>query len=285
MPRKAGEQFDIYERQAWKNTAHELGLWEQFVSLRESLKNKGVSGGSAWLQAARQLGWVHHEDPRAGHMRGEECERCAQFGEGDQGVRQDKIFDEGHLKAVRREVGNLKADPIDQGCLAAIRGNPKTAEDVVAEHNAKAGSYPAIPPSSGRNMVMMPKAMAEEKPRQDISADIEWVVENLAIEGVTPKDAPTARAWSLYSTAKVSQKGLEMILGHHSKMMPTGKQLEQESGFGDLGAKKLAEFESFLDGEEHVGLLGADALQLQSAENTSSERVVSETDLETRRRK
>lgn len=263
MPRKPGEQFDIYERQAWKNTAHELGLWEQFVSLRESLKNKGVSGGSAWLQAARQLGWVHHEDPkRFGHMRGEECERCAQFGEGDQGARIQE----------RRDALPAKEEP-------------KTAEGVAAEHKSNAGSYPAIPPSSGRNMVMMPKAMAEEKPRQDISADIEWVVENLAIEGVTPKDAPTARAWSLYSTAKVSQKGLEMILGHHSKMMPTGKQLEQESGFGDLGAKKLAEFESFLDGEEHVGLLGADALQLQSAENTSSERVVSETDLETRRRK
>lgn len=271
MARTPGEQFEFHEKQLWKKTARDLEIWEQFKSLRESLKNKGVSGGSAWLQAARQLGWVHHEDPKPfGHMRGEECEVCAQFGEGDQGAK---------TSAKVETVG-----PQSIGTHERM-GDVKSAEDVVAEHKDKAGSYPAIPPSSGRNMVMMPKEMAEEKPRQDISADIEWVVENLAIEGVTPKDAPTARAWSLYSTAKVSQKGLEMILAHHSKMMPTGKQLEQESGFGDLGAKKLVEFESFLDSQEHIGLLGADALQLQSTENTASERVVSETDLETRRRK
>ena len=261
MTSRFGEQFSQSEKLEWKNTVRQLGVWEQFTSLRESLKKKGVSGGSAWLQAARQMGWVHHESPkRFGHMRGEECEVCAQFGEG-QGSSKDA------------QVSVTPGDKLPRGSL------PKTAEDVVAGHKSKKGSY------SPRDMVMMPKDMAQEKPRQEISADIEWVVENLAIEGVNPKDAPTARAWSLYSTAKVSQKGFEMVMAHHSKMMPTGKQLEQESGFGDLGAKKLAEFEDFLDGEEHIGLLGADALQLQSTENTASERVVSQADLETRRRK
>lgn len=262
MPHKPAEQFERLEKQRWKQTARDRDLWKQFLELREALKARGMSGGSAWLAAARQLGWVHHENPRSGHMRGDSCEVCAQFGEGDQGVQ--------HPAEV------LPANRFSEAAQSL-------------ETAAKEGRFPKIgtKPSSytSSDIVMMPKEMAESKPRQDISADIEWVVEQLAIEGVTPEDAPTARAWSLYSIAKVSQKGMEMVLQHHKAMMPTGKQLNAESNHGDLAGKKLAEFESYLDGDEHVGLLGSDALQLQGAEEPASERVVSKADYQARERK
>lgn len=256
MPHKPAEQFDFLEKKCWKKTARDRDLWMQFMELRESLKSKGMSGGSAWLAAARQLGWVHHENPRSGHMRGDPCEVCAQFGEGDQGINQDKA----------------------KGAREAIQaGETDSAEAVSAP--AKPSSY------ASHDIVLMPKEMANSKTRQDISADIEWVVEQLAIEGVTPEDAPTARAWSLYSIAKVSQLGMQMVLQHHKSMMPTGKQLNAESNHGNLSGKKLAEFESYLDSDEHVGLLGSDALQLQGAEEPASERVVSKADHQARERK
>lgn len=242
------------EKRSVANSLKESRRWEKFVSLRESLKERGVSGASAWLAAARQLGWVHHENPRRGHWCGESCTVCVEHGEGEQRIEDPSV-----------------------GITPGAEASP---EELEKNAQRKQGSYVNF----DRDMVLMPKEMANAKPRQDITADVEWVVENLAVEGVKPADSPTARAWSLYSECKVSQRMKEVIFQHHSKMMPTGKQLEAESAHGDLGAKKLAEFENFLDGEEHVGLLGADALQLQSAENTASERVVSEKDLATRRR-
>jgi len=233
------------EREDWKKIARVLNIWQKFKDIRESLKDKGVSGSSAWLAAARQLGWVHHDRPKHGHMRGDACEFCEQFGEGDQ----------------------------DSGSPGEEESSPAVN---VERGSIVSGSY------VNRDIVLMPKSMALEKPRQDVSADIEWVVENYAVAGVTPEDAPTARSWSLYSMAKVSQRGFEMVLQHHQRMMPTGKQLEAESGRGELGEKKLAEFESYLDSNEHVGILGADSLQLQGTENASSERVVSEKDVASR---
>ncbi len=256
MPHKPAEQFDFLEKKCWKKTARDRDLWMRFMELREALKGRGMSGGSAWLAAARQLGWVHHENPRSGHMRGDPCEVCAQFGEGDQGP---------------------KAPPKIETAGAASLGTSVRLDEIAA--SVKPGSY------ARNDIVLMPKEMAESKPRQDISADIEWVVEQLAIEGVTPEDAPTARAWSLYSIAKVSQLGMQMVLQHHKSMMPTGKQLNAESNHGDLSGKKLAEFESYLDSNEHVGLLGSDALQLQGAEEPASERVVSKADHQARERK
>ncbi len=249
MPHKPAEQFEYTEKSLWKKTARERDLWKQFLELREALKTRGMSGGSAWLAAARQLGWVHHENPRTGHMRGDPCEVCVQFGEGDQGVNQDKVASA--QEAVQTGETNY----------TGVTSTP-----------TKPSSY------ASHDIVLMPKEMAKSKPRQDISADIEWVVEQLAIEGVTPEDAPSARAWSLYSIAKVSQLGMQMVLQHHKSMMPTGKQLNAESNHADLADKKLAEFESYLDSDEHVGLLGSDALQLQGAEEPASERVVSKAD-------
>lgn len=280
MPHKPAEQFERLEKQRWKQTARDRDLWKQFLELREALKTKGMSGGSAWLAAARQLGWVHHENPRSGHMRGDSCEVCAQFGEGDQGV------DQGKAKGAQEAIQAGKTDSTGAASTSTNRFS-EVAQSL--ETAAKEGRFPKIgtKPSSytSSDIVMMPKEMAESKPRQDISADIEWVVEQLAIEGVTPEDAPTARAWSLYSIAKVSQLGMQMVLQHHKSMMPTGKQLNAESNHGDLAGKKLAEFESYLDGDEHVGLLGSDALQLQGAEEPASERVVSKADYQARERK
>ena len=256
MPHKPAEQFEYTEKSAWKKASRERDLWKPFLELREALKAKGMSGGSAWLAAARQLGWVHHENPRSGHMRGDPCDVCAQFGEGDQGAGQDKA----------------------KGAQEAIQAG-KTDSPAAVSTSARASSC------ASHDIVLMPKEMANSKPRQDISADIEWVVEQLAIEGVTPEDAPTARAWSLYSIAKASQLGMQMVLQHHKSMMPTGKQLNAGSNHGDLSGKRLAEFESYLDGDEHVGLLGSDALQCQGAEEPASERVVSKADHQARERK
>lgn len=280
MPHKPAEQFDFVEKTLWKKASRDRDLWKQFLELREALKAKGMSGGSAWLAAARQLGWVHHENPRSGHMRGDPCEVCAQFGEGDQGINQDKV--KGAREAIEAGGSNYAA--------AVSTSTSRFGEAARSlEAAAKEGKFPKIgtKPSSyaSHDIVLMPKEMAQSKPRQDISADIEWVVEQLAIEGVTPEDAPTARAWSLYSIAKVSQLGMQMVLQHHKSMMPTGKQLNAESNHGDLSGKRLAEFESYLDSDEHVGLLGSDALQLQGAEEPASERVVSKADHQARERK
>jgi len=241
--------------------AHDL--WKQFVDRREALKERDISGAAAWLQAAVSMGYIHHEDPRRGHFEGEDCDRCgvlkkeAETGNGD-----NKASIEGD-----------DSDPPPVGKL-------ETMAEVAAGKKVEPRSKFAW---GGTDLLLMPKEMALAKPRQDITADIEWVVEHLGVADMMPEDAPTTRAWSLFTEARSGLEGFRMVMQHHQKMMPTGKQLDAEAAFGDLGEKKLAEFKAWLDSSKQTGLLTHDAVQQEGAEVVPSERVLSRRDLAPRK--
>jgi hypothetical protein len=247
------------EKEAWKKIAQERDIFKEFVKHREALKDKNVSGPSAWLEAAQLMGWVHHEkDPHYtsfGHMQDQagDCPDCE-----DVPVKKVSLDD--------------RLEPLPSEGIVT----PQKDASLPVER------APARVTKDGR--VLMSREMAAEKPSQPITADVEWAVEHTAIDGILPQDAPTAKAWSLYSNAMASVKSMEGLMQHHQRMMPTGKQLDKESGFGDLAPRKLVEWEKYLESTEHIGILGADALLLSTTEIPSMERVVSQEGLKARRR-
>lgn len=258
--------------------AHDL--WKKFVDRREALKERDISGATAWLQAAVSMGYIHHENPRRGHFQGVECARC------DALKKEKDSNGAGNGDANSCETTPDQAS-IEQGGFSG-RDSTGIRSGSIDKMSQGAAAGKKVEPRSkfawgGTDLLLMPKAMALSKPRQDITADIEWVVEHLGVADMMPEDAPTTRAWSLFTEARSGLEGFRMVMQHHQKMMPTGKQLDAEAAFGDLGEKKLAEFKAWLDSSKQTGLLTHDAVQQEGAEVVPSERVVSRRDLAPRK--
>jgi hypothetical protein len=246
MSRKPNWGLSKSEQKFLRAHLRETGKWDSFVALRESLKNRDMPGGAAWLSASAQFGWVHHEESGRGHPKGDPCEECD-------------------------SVTGATTDHVDTNTA------PTPEDYTTTNGSSKPFKEPTFLAKS--KLEMMPKEMAAEKPRQDITADVEWVTENLGVSGLKPEDAPSSRAWSWYIQALYDNNAYRMVMQHSTKLMPTGKQLEQEGKHGNLGTKRLAEFEAYLDSEESTRLLAADAVQQQGAQVAPTERVISQADL------
>ncbi len=280
MKPKPGPYLSSVEKEFLKAHFPARGMWKQFVDRREALKERDISGAAAWLQAATSMGYIHHEDPRRGHFEGMACARC------DVLKKEKDSNGAGHGDA-KPCVTTPDQASIDQGGFSGTDSNGIQSGDIDEMAQVAAAGKKVEPRSKfawgGTDLLLMPKEMALSKPRQDITADIEWVVEHLGVADMMPEDAPTTRAWSLFTEARSGLEGFRMVMQHHQKMMPTGKQLDAEAAFGDLGEKKLAEFKAWLDSSKQTGLLTNDAVQQEGAEVVPSERVVSRRDLAPRK--
>lgn len=283
MKQEPGPLLSTVEKEFWKAHCQAHGLWKKFVDRREALKERDISGAAAWLQAATSMGYIHHEDPRRGHLEGEECARCDVL---KKEARMEKDPRGGNLEMM---AGVPPSDPNsdDAGGFSGVDSKGIRSGDIDKMADLAAVGKKVEPRSKfawgGTDLLLMPKNMALAKPRQDITADIEWVVEHLGVADMMPEDAPTTRAWSLFTEARSGLEGFRMVMQHHQKMMPTGKQLDAEAAFGDLGEKKLAEFKAWLDSSKQTGLLTNDAVQQEGAEVVPRERVVSRRDLAPRK--
>ena len=246
--RKSQPGLSQEEKEFWKAHCKENGLWKQFIARRESLKENDISGAAAWLQSAESLGYVHHEDPKRGHLTGVECPLCDS---------QDQV----------RTADSLEVTPTD---------DIPPDDDVPLE---KAKTRSKIGHFGIADAMLMPKEMALAKPKQEITLDVGWVIEHLGVAGMKPQDAPTAKAWSMFVEAKQGAEGFRMVMQHHQKMMPTGKQLDAEKDHGNLGPQRMAEFKAWLDAPEQTSLLTRDVVLQESAEIVPTERVVSRKDL------
>lgn len=239
------KQFHFNEKKAFRDRAKLQGFWPGFVELKEELKAKGVTGIAAWHESTRHFGWIYHKNGK-GHFREDSCSEC------------DQALSEGSTKRVDQTqiAGN---PPIGEKSPQAQEDEDRKND--LANRLAGAKTY-----AGHERMVKMSKSLAETLPKQSVTEDVEWAIEQLAMADVTPNDAPTARAWGLYSVAAASQRGMELLMAHHQRLMPNQAQMKAEGGFGILGQRKLNEFESFLESEEHTRLLAEDALQLKGAQ-------------------
>lgn len=252
MPRKAIPTLPKHEQKSLRSHLRRVGRWDEFVKIREALKDRDMPGAAAWIHASEQIGWIRHEGEIRNHLKGYACVEC------------DSEATAPNDSPDSNSAGHGAASPCDAGLPpASIDRGPEKKPTFLAKSKLE----------------MMPKEMAAEKPRQEITADVEWVTENLGVSGLKPEDAPSSRAWSWYIQALYDNNAYRMVMDHSKKLMPTGKQLERESKHGNLGTKRLAEFETYLDSEECARLLAADAVQQQGAEIAPTERVISQADL------
>lgn len=280
MKPKPGPYLSSVEKEFLKAHFQARGLWQKFVDLREALKERDISGAAAWLQTATSMGYIHHEDPRRGHFEGVACARCDVLKKEEESGQTSKVVTMGTANPC---VTTPDQASIEQGGFSGTDPNGIRTGDIDEMAQVASAGKKVEPRSKfawgGTDLLLMPKEMALAKPRQDITADIEWVVEHLGVADMIPEDAPSTRAWSLFTEARSGLEGFRMVMQHHQKMMPTGKQLDAEAAFGDLGEKKLAEFKAWLDSSKQTGLLTNDAVQQEGAEVVPTERVVSRRDL------
>lgn len=65
---------------------------------------------------------------------------------------------------------------------------------------------------------------------------VRWVADNISVKGVKPSDAPSAAAWGLLQWAKSSVTTKDRFFTQvYTRLMPSGKQLEDEGRFRDDG--------------------------------------------------
>ena len=102
--------------------------------------------------------------------------------------------------------------------------------------------------------VLMPRDLADDKPAAGMLSCARWVMEMLAVEDVTPCDAPDAKAWLMYQVYSKDHKTRQAFI---EKFGPLISKVEEEShqAFADDGRSVLeliAKFPGHEDALDHL---------------------------------
>jgi hypothetical protein len=91
------------------------------------------------------------------------------------------------------------------------------------------------------------KAAAEGKKRASQVEEVQWVADNLAVEDVSPDDAPSAKAWKLLEDVRAlsSEERTKIFWGGlWAKLLPSKAEMDEAARFEDDGREVLSNIEA-----------------------------------------